>query len=508
MAVTPETEGRRISTRAVRALRGGRKDEALALARRAVETAPDDPEVLFAASEVTWALDDASSTAELVERSIALRSESAPASFYLRLARAFSRQGKVDDALKSYRTVVALAPEGADGVRELSELLASLGNLTGAIDSWRRLVSLVPDSWEAKNDLGTTLMELGDWNAAESALAEAHALSPDEPAILVNRSTLDVRRGRAADAVSLLSPFVERHPEFAPAQAGLGYALREMGRFEEAAAALRRALMLLPNDTTLACGLSRALLEGGAAEEASAVAQALLRRQPGHAGALAAETLARMALGDGAAVDALLDYDRLLARVELGAPEGFTDLPTFNRALAEHITSHPTLVRSPSSHATKEGFHSGSLLISPRGPIAAFEQALRVAVASYWKNLPELIGHAFTGSRPKGAFFNIWSVVLEQGGHQIPHVHPSAWLSGVYYAKVPEAVRCGDGPEGFLEFGGADRPFPSLLSPKVVRVRPAEGSLVMFPSYFYHRTIPFFAEGTRISIAFDLMPAP
>ena len=27
------------------------------------------------------------------------------------------------------------------------------------------------------------------------------------------------------------------------------------------------------------------------------------------------------------------------------------------------------------------------------------------------------------------------------------------------------------------------------------------------PSYFYHHTVPFEADGTRISIAFDLMPA-
>jgi hypothetical protein len=30
--------------------------------------------------------------------------------------------------------------------------------------------------------------------------------------------------------------------------------------------------------------------------------------------------------------------------------------------------------------------------------------------------------------------------------------------------------------------------------------------MVLFPSYFFHRTIPFSAPGTRISIAFDVLP--
>ncbi len=30
--------------------------------------------------------------------------------------------------------------------------------------------------------------------------------------------------------------------------------------------------------------------------------------------------------------------------------------------------------------------------------------------------------------------------------------------------------------------------------------------MFLFPSYFYHRTVPFENEQNRISIAFDIMP--
>ncbi len=35
--------------------------------------------------------------------------------------------------------------------------------------------------------------------------------------------------------------------------------------------------------------------------------------------------------------------------------------------------------------------------------------------------------------------------------------------------------------------------------------RPEEGLMMAFPSYFYHRTVPFEAAETRISIAFDVL---
>jgi uncharacterized protein (TIGR02466 family) len=98
----------------------------------------------------------------------------------------------------------------------------------------------------------------------------------------------------------------------------------------------------------------------------------------------------------------------------------------------------------------------------------------------------------------------MWCVVLGSGGRQIPHIHPEA--SGVYYPKVPAGL--GASEAGALEFGEPDAPFPAPISAPRLSVRPEEGLSVLFPSYFYHRTLPFQAEGQRITIAFDLVPSP
>ena len=100
----------------------------------------------------------------------------------------------------------------------------------------------------------------------------------------------------------------------------------------------------------------------------------------------------------------------------------------------------------------------------------------------------------------------MWCIVLGPGTHQGPHIHPAAWLSGVYYPQIPEGVRTGSGPAGWLEFGEPDRTFPTKIEPPRYKVRPEEGLVVIFPSYLYHRTIPFEDSGTRISVAFDIVP--
>jgi hypothetical protein len=58
---------------------------------------------------------------------------------------------------------------------------------------------------------------------------------------------------------------------------------------------------------------------------------------------------------------------------------------------------------------------------------------------------------------------------------------------------------------GALTFGE-----PSLMTIPVLPaehvVRPEVGMLVLFPSYFWHGTVPFSSKQTRLTVAFDVVP--
>ena len=119
--------------------------------------------------------------------------------------------------------------------------------------------------------------------------------------------------------------------------------------------------------------------------------------------------------------------------------------------------------------------------------------------------LPDEAGHPFFGNRPASYRLHAWGTLLEPGGHQEPHFHPSGWLSGVYYLEIPAGIG-GASSAGWIEFGRPPQPVPLRRQPPLRTVRPEVGKLILFPSHAYHRTLPFSGVGKRISIAFDVTP--
>jgi uncharacterized protein (TIGR02466 family) len=202
----------------------------------------------------------------------------------------------------------------------------------------------------------------------------------------------------------------------------------------------------------------------------------------------------------------LYDFDRLLRPLRPPCPDGFADMAGFNRALVEHVLNHPSLAVQPASHATRSGRHSGELLVEPKGPVAALETVIMAAVDDYRRALPPDPSHAWLARRPERLGLSVWGVAMDRQGHQLAHIHPSAWLSGVYYPKIPAVIRAGDpGHAGWIEFGRAPEDFHASSQPEVRLIRPEDGLMVLFPSYFYHRTVPFESDEGRVSIAFDVL---
>jgi len=128
-------------------------------------------------------------------------------------------------------------------------------------------------------------------------------------------------------------------------------------------------------------------------------------------------------------------------------------------------------------------------------------------LAAYADLLPTHDRHPFIAHRPAEIYFDIWGVVTSGAGHQIPHIHPSAWLSGVFWAELP-ALGPREDPRGWLELGGPDRALPGDVAFPVRAIEPRLGWVALFPSYLYHHTLPTGVDEARVSVAFDVLPFP
>jgi hypothetical protein len=98
-----------------------------------------------------------------------------------------------------------------------------------------------------------------------------------------------------------------------------------------------------------------------------------------------------------------------------------------------------------------------------------------------------------------------WALVFRGGGHQVPHHHPGCWLTGVYYVSARrDPPRPGEPLPGIIRIGGL--PGWAGVEPpwELIEVEPVPGTLLLFPSFVPHETVPPGEGAERISVAFDV----
>lgn len=150
------------------------------------------------------------------------------------------------------------------------------------------------------------------------------------------------------------------------------------------------------------------------------------------------------------------------------------------------------------------GDQTGDIFLDPKGAFAALRDQVRLAAENYTRKLSREAIHPFLANPMPSTELVGWATVMRSQGHQSAHIHPTAWLSGVYYVTVPDLVKRGDNAhKGWIEFGRPPEHYPIKVDPDVTFIEPVEGKLTLFPSYLYHRTVPYEDDAMRISIAFD-----
>lgn len=485
--------------------RAGRFEQAAACYRQATARAPGNAGIWC---NLGVALKQAGRNNEALEayrQALKVAPEFAEAHFNLAIL--LHAVGRYNEAVDAYRRTLAIKPKLPAAQANLGHVLRDWGRSEEAVESYRRALALQPDHLGALVNLGATLNQLERFAEAEDACRRALALEPRSALALGHLSAAIGGQGRHGEAEACARKALDRKPDCVPALTALEAALRGQKRTAEIPAIYQAALRYRPDFAHAHCALAEHHLAEDDAAAALAACEAALQQRPAHVMSLALKVTALAALGAKAEYQALTDPHRLILRRQWDNAPGHADLARFNRALSAHILAHPSLRYEPGANATRLGRHSGELRIEPRGPIAQLEEMICQAVEAYGKAVPADPEHPFLAHPPQAWTLTIWSVVLEGQGFQIPHIHPAGWLSGVYYAALPRVIDRADAAHaGWIEFGRPLLRHQELAAPEVHLVKPEEGLMLLFPSYFLHRTLPFESQETRISIAFDLMP--
>lgn len=376
----------------------------------------------------------------------------------------------------------------------------------------REILRALPDNPVANALLARHLNRTGESREALSHAETALRAAPDYPVahdlkarILAEDPDTEVTVAEAALKRALI---------LSPAASASWFALGNLHQArrddpDAAIAPYRRALAIAPKDHACRMNLATAQLKLRRPDEAEASCEATLALNPLHIRALAFKSVTRAALGDPSETERLVGWETLTRPMRLPVPDGFSDIAQFNAAFERAIRAHPNLRHEwdPNRRAIRGGAVVTDLLKSDDAAIRGFQAALDRAVETYARDLPPLADHPHIRGRPGGYAIDCWANILAEQGHQTGHIHNLGWLSGVYYVTMPPSVRDED-PEqaGWIEFNRPGYGIPSYDEIPLRSLKPEEGLLVLFPSYVWHRTIPFSGTGERISVAFDLHP--
>ena len=302
--------------------------------------------------------------------------------------------------------------------------------------------------------------------------------------------------------VAILRKGLEQRPDSAPLHLELADALAAQGDRDGAVSALQHVLELDPTCYPALHQLTRTFVRHNEFDAALAACEDSLRRVPGNTPALATRSLVLVECAKREDAAYLLNFDAFIRTVSVDVPPAFAGRPAFLEALTASILVNPDLQFEPAGRTARGGSRA-DLAADSKDITAEVRAMIQNAVDDYVRTLPD-VDHPFISAAPSRGEVGMWTNVLREGGYHAPHIHPAAWLSGVYYVKVPSG---GAEYAGALELGITADAMRIPGEPYVTRVGPEPGKLVMFPSYFYHRTIPTKGGEERISIAFDYVPA-
>ena len=448
----------------------GRQSEAVGHYRRLVAGAPDDP---IATHTLAVALNaaDQPEEGERVARQTLSRARASAALHYTH-ARSLISLERFEEAEQALRECIKLEPRRAEAHDRLAQLVwmrtGNMDEATHALDQALAHHGHDDALWATKAAL---LQEAGDAQAALACLAERAARAQSHPNLLI-------RAGLAA-------------LEFEPATA-LTFA--------------ERALRALPGNPIARKLLCAGYLGVGDADKAMTECVSLLQASPDDQYLIAMQTTALRLLSDPR-YESFCDYDEMVLSTFLEAPPGWPDLDSFLKDLTAHLKA----LHNPHGHrllyqSLRRGTETTQdLSRSPDPVIQALFHSFAAPIARYRDHIGQGSDPLRRRNRGASRFNGGWSVRLHSGGYHTSHVHPRGWISSACYIQLPDSMRAGLTADGTLSFGA-----PGMLTTPSLEaefsVRPEVGLLVLFPSYFWHGTLPFHSEQPRLTVAFDAVP--
>lgn len=258
--------------------KAGRFDDADVLYREVLSTVPNHPNALHWLGVIETQRGHAERGVELIRRAFPALDNIYET--HLDLGNALRLTGKREEALESFRRAIALKPDQATAYIWMGSVLGELGRFEAAVSHCQTALAIDPKSLSARMTLASVLHGARRMPEAAQAWREIIDLEPERAESYHQFSGQLITAGLLMEALHCQERAIALQPENALFHCARGQTLLRLYDAERAEASFRRALAIRQDCKEGLTGLSWALRMLGRFEEAEVYTKRLRELDP------------------------------------------------------------------------------------------------------------------------------------------------------------------------------------------------------------------------------------
>ena len=394
-------------------------------------------------------------------------------------------------------------PNTLDGLNALALSFKHLRQFKKAIGLFEKVIELFPDVDFVYANAGNLYFELGNHLKAKEFHEKALEKNPDNTVSMNGLGLILSNAGNDSAAIDIYKKALKINKNDSNTQFNIATSYRKLEQFGKAAKHFKRTNDLKAVDNLLEC----LYLEAENPESETTIedffellekAKDSDRLWPSSA-ALSAHASVRYNKTDK--YPFCKDPTKFLQKYNL-FDEGLLSDKLVNTFLSDVFNSN--LSQRGQSLLMNGEQTSGNLFLLETPSIQKVKKIVEDKIAEYRKNYINSEA-GFINRWPLNYTVYGWVIVMNDNGSLSSHIHKEGWMSSSVYLKMPSNLESNQGDIKFSKHG-ANYPKEKDLDFSEEIVPLIKGDMVMFPSSYFHSTIPFRSKEQRIVLAIDIIP--
>ncbi len=405
------------------------------------------------------------------------------------------KQEKFGKSIDVLKTALSINPNFVSAMQNLGIAYQKLGYYDESLKCFEDAINLKPELSSAHNNKGSILIRQRNDLGAITCLKKALELDSNNADAYFNLGVIHQSQKNYSEAILFYKKATGLDNNFVAAYFTMGETYRLLNNYKEALDCYIRSRHRKTNARILEC-----LLVLGMKDEYTKQIKKISKKDPYNTWVAAVNSFLSQQFRIKNYHPFCPDPLELLYQTNL--IKYFEDFDKFSQELYDEMIQQK-FVWAPYGKTEVNGYSTMENLSDLKLPkLSVLEKMILKEINLYRKHHKNKRCDLIR-KWPKRFKLYIWCVRLQKEGYNENHIHPSGWLSGVFYLKIPTKIK---DKEGGLECSLHGENFKIVRNYVPTKFFPPKvGNLTLFPSSLYHKTIPFHSEEERVAIAFDVI---